>query len=203
MIPGWGRSAGEGIGLPAPVLVGFPDGSDTKESACNVGDLGSIPGSGRSHGEGNGNPLQYGNGYPLQYSFISVYVSFILFLNLFLFLWPCWVFAVACGIFSWDMGAHSCGRWDPGPRAGIEHGPRALGTQTLIYWTTREVPAGDSFDTSSGALTPQHPPPHRQRDGSLPKALCVLATRNVPILLSCPCSSCCSGCAGSQVTSWR
>ena len=30
-----------------------------KESACNAGDLGSIPGSGRSPGEGNGNPLQY------------------------------------------------------------------------------------------------------------------------------------------------
>ena len=37
----------------------FPDGSDGKESACNAGDLGSIPGSGRSPGEGNGNPLQY------------------------------------------------------------------------------------------------------------------------------------------------
>ena len=34
-------------------------GSDSKESACNEGDLGSIPGSGRSPGEGNGNPLQY------------------------------------------------------------------------------------------------------------------------------------------------
>ena len=33
--------------------------SDGKESACNAGDLGSIPGSGRSPGEGNGNPLQY------------------------------------------------------------------------------------------------------------------------------------------------
>ena len=32
--------------------------SDGKASACNAGDLGSIPGSGRSHGEGNGNPLQ-------------------------------------------------------------------------------------------------------------------------------------------------
>ena len=32
---------------------------DGKESACNVGDLGSIPGSGRSPGEGTGNPLQY------------------------------------------------------------------------------------------------------------------------------------------------
>ena len=38
---------------------GFPDGSDCKESACNAGDLGSIPGSRRSSGEGNGNPLQY------------------------------------------------------------------------------------------------------------------------------------------------
>ena len=41
------------------VAQGFPGGSDSKESACNVGDLGSIPGSGRSPGEGNGNPLQY------------------------------------------------------------------------------------------------------------------------------------------------
>ena len=37
----------------------FPGGSDGKASAYNVGDLGSIPGSGRSPGEGNGNPLQY------------------------------------------------------------------------------------------------------------------------------------------------
>ena len=36
----------------------FPGGSDGKASAYNVGDLGSIPGSGRSPGEGNGNPLQ-------------------------------------------------------------------------------------------------------------------------------------------------
>ena len=51
MIPGLGRSAGEGIY--------FPYGSAGKESACNGGDLGSIPGSGRSPGKGNGNPLQY------------------------------------------------------------------------------------------------------------------------------------------------
>ena len=38
---------------------GFPGGSDGKESAYNAGDLGSIPGSGRSPGEGNGNPIQY------------------------------------------------------------------------------------------------------------------------------------------------
>ena len=37
----------------------FPGGSEVKVSACNVGHLGSIPGSGRSPGEGNDNPLQY------------------------------------------------------------------------------------------------------------------------------------------------
>ena len=37
----------------------FPGGSDSKESTCNVGDLGSIPGLERSPGEGNGYPLQY------------------------------------------------------------------------------------------------------------------------------------------------
>ena len=39
--------------------TGFPGGSDGKASTCDAGDLGSIPGSGRSHGEGNGNPFQY------------------------------------------------------------------------------------------------------------------------------------------------
>ena len=38
---------------------GFPGGSLGKESACNLGDLGLIPGLRRSHGEGNGYPLQY------------------------------------------------------------------------------------------------------------------------------------------------
>ena len=37
----------------------FPGGSDGKENACDGGDLGSIPGLGRSPGEGHGNPLQY------------------------------------------------------------------------------------------------------------------------------------------------
>ena len=47
----------DSIGL---VLHGvFPGGSASKESTCNVGDLGSIPGLGRSPGEGNGYPLQY------------------------------------------------------------------------------------------------------------------------------------------------
>ena len=45
------RNAGEG--------VGFPGGSTGKEFAYGVGDLGLVPGLGRSPGEGNGNPLQY------------------------------------------------------------------------------------------------------------------------------------------------
>ena len=41
-------------------IKGFPGGSDSKKkSACNEGDLGSIPGLGGSSGEGNGQPLQY------------------------------------------------------------------------------------------------------------------------------------------------
>ena len=39
------------------VILGFPGGSDGKESACNAGDPGSVPGLGRSPGEGNGNPF--------------------------------------------------------------------------------------------------------------------------------------------------
>ena len=42
-----------------PYCSRFPGGSDGKVSACNAGDLCSIPGLGRSPGEGNGDPLQY------------------------------------------------------------------------------------------------------------------------------------------------
>ena len=45
--------------LPTPVFLGFPCGSAGKESTCNAGDLGLIPGLGRSPGEGKGYPLQY------------------------------------------------------------------------------------------------------------------------------------------------
>ena len=45
--------------LPVPGFMDFPGGSDGKESACNVGDLGLIPGLGRSPGGGHGNPLRY------------------------------------------------------------------------------------------------------------------------------------------------
>ena len=47
------------VRLPSPVFLDFPDGSAGKESICNAGDLGSIPGLGRSPGEGNRDPLQY------------------------------------------------------------------------------------------------------------------------------------------------
>ena len=49
--------------------LGFPGGSDSKESACIMGDLGSIPGLGRSPGEGIG--------YPLQYSWTSLVVQMV------------------------------------------------------------------------------------------------------------------------------
>ena len=45
--------------LPIPVFLGFPCDSAGKESTCNVGDLGSVSGLGRSPGEGKGYPLQY------------------------------------------------------------------------------------------------------------------------------------------------
>ena len=57
LIPGSGRSAGEGTGYP--LFLGFSCNSAGKESACNTGDLGLIPGLGRCPGEGKGYPLQY------------------------------------------------------------------------------------------------------------------------------------------------
>ena len=47
------------LGSSSSILLGFPAASAGKESACNVGDLGSIPGLGRSPGKGKGYPLQY------------------------------------------------------------------------------------------------------------------------------------------------
>ena len=45
--------------LPTPVFLGFPCGSADKESSCNTGDLGLIPGLGRAPGEGKDDPLHY------------------------------------------------------------------------------------------------------------------------------------------------
>jgi len=53
MIP-WRRDR-----VPTPIYLGFSGGSDSKESNCNAGDLGLIPGLWTSPGVGNGNPLQY------------------------------------------------------------------------------------------------------------------------------------------------
>ena len=47
------------MGFSKQEYLGFPDSSAGKESACNAGDPGSTPGSGRSAGEGNSYPLQY------------------------------------------------------------------------------------------------------------------------------------------------
>ena len=55
----WEKHAGGVSDLLWHLTKGFPGGSDGKESACNVGDLGSIPGLGRSPSEGNGYPRQY------------------------------------------------------------------------------------------------------------------------------------------------
>ena len=54
-----GLSISTGQGNKRMYVLGFPGGSEVKESASNAEDPGSIPGSGRSPGEGNGNPLQY------------------------------------------------------------------------------------------------------------------------------------------------
>ena len=55
------RQKGQGTIFKETIKLkwGFPGGSECKESIGNAGDLGSVPGSGRSSGEGNGNPLQY------------------------------------------------------------------------------------------------------------------------------------------------
>ena len=45
--------------LPTTIFLGFPGGSDGKESSCNAGDLDSVPGLGRSPGNRKGYPLQY------------------------------------------------------------------------------------------------------------------------------------------------
>ena len=56
---GWEDSLEKEMATPFQYLLGFPCGSAGKESACDVGDLGLIPGLRRSPGEGKGYPLQY------------------------------------------------------------------------------------------------------------------------------------------------
>ena len=59
MIPGSGSAAGKVIGYPLQYSWAFLVAQLVKESACNVGDLGSIPGLGRSPGEEEGYPFHY------------------------------------------------------------------------------------------------------------------------------------------------
>ena len=60
LFPSWvGKIPWRRHRLPAPVFLGSPCGSDGKESVCNVGDLGLLPGLGRSPGGGHGNPLHF------------------------------------------------------------------------------------------------------------------------------------------------
>ena len=56
---GYSSWSHERVGHDLATKQDFPGGSDSKDSACNVGDLGSIPGLGRSPGEGKGYPLRY------------------------------------------------------------------------------------------------------------------------------------------------
>ena len=70
----------------SPGPTGFPNSSDGKESACNAGDPGSIPGSGRSPGEGIG--------YPLQYSWVSLVAQLVKNLPA---MWETWVLSLV-----WD-----------------------------------------------------------------------------------------------------
>ena len=55
----WKINAKKKLYITVILILGFPGSSDSKASAYNAGNLGSIPGSGRSPGEGKGNPLQY------------------------------------------------------------------------------------------------------------------------------------------------
>ena len=57
--PWVGKISRRGDRLPTPVFLGFPGDSDSKESTCNAGNLGSVPGLRRSPGGGHSNPLQY------------------------------------------------------------------------------------------------------------------------------------------------
>ena len=118
--------------------VCFPCGSAGKESARNAGDLGLIPGVGRSPGEGKGYPLQYSGlenskncivvGLQSQTQLSDFHFTWCL--NSFSFFWPC---HAACGILV--------------SQSGIELLSPALEAQRLNHWTTKEVPRSQFLNT--------------------------------------------------------
>ena len=112
----------------------FPGGSDGKESACNAGDLGSIPGLGRSPGGGHGNPLQYSwleNPHGQRsLTGCSPWGHKELDTNEWL---------------STQEGL-SYSRWDLVPWPEMEPRTLALGTQSLSHWTSMEVPLLNCFN---------------------------------------------------------
>ena len=117
--------------LPTPVCLGFPGGSAGKESARNAGDLGSIPGLGRSPGGGNCYPLQYsGLENSMDYTVHGVTKSRTRLSHFYLHQ----VLVAACELFS-------CNTWDLAPQPRIKPGPPELGAQSLSHLTTGEVPS--------------------------------------------------------------
>ena len=103
--------------------MGFPGGSNGKESACNAGDPGSIPGSGRSTGEGIG--------YPLQYSWPSLVAQLVKNLSA---MWETWVQSLG-----WEdpleegMATHSS------ILAWRIHGQRSLVGQTIVHGVAKTL----------------------------------------------------------------
>ena len=113
-------------------LLGFTSGSSGKESACNVGRLGLIPGLGRFPGERNSYSLQYSGLRPKELDMTERQSRH------FRFLWFCssaFLFCHNTGFAPFEVSL---------PRPGIE--PRALGSRALSpnYRTSREFPSGQS-----------------------------------------------------------
>ena len=109
--------------MPTPVFLGFPDGSEGKDSACNTGDLGSIPGLGRSPGEGIG--------YPLQYSWASLVAQRVKNLPA---VWETWVQSLGGkDLLEKEMATHSSILAWRIPRTEEPGGPLSMGSQRFGY----------------------------------------------------------------------
>ena len=121
--------------LPPPFLFLLTQFiSDSKKFACNPGDPGLIPGSGRSLGDGNGYPLRIlscripWTEKPGGLQSTGVTKS------------QTWLSDLALAYISLAVLGLRCSMWDLVPWPGIEPLPSALGEWSLSHWTTREVP---------------------------------------------------------------